>query len=464
MRLTDAQLRWFYRYMHRLLSKTVALQVLSDVKNRTVVEPDNDQLSQLQSEGWVQYDLPDGASYGDIVRVNTDDDTPMFAYPHEANNAQQLAFLSQGENTPVNWNSVFSLPGDLIANYTADDEPDTTVGRLLLNYIILAEPFGDVIPYQNNIWKPGDIQDQVADALKNDDVSVKQVKRFVNNSYYMGSLSSLCVVTATEKSFTTDPKIDEKKQELFEKYRGQLDDPHVAKEVENELIAMDKEFLEGDKAKRFLDAMGDQAYNTHRKKMFLTQGAVEQFEGGSGSYEFIMNSLMEGWDPADMATMVNELRKGSFNRGFQTQLGGALAKNMLRLFQNVEIKERDCGTTRTVDVTITDDNSESYTNRFIMEGRSKVLLTADNIGGYTGQTVKMRSPAMCRTENGLCSTCAGNIFNDLDQKGINMLVAEIPNRFMMEAMKSMHGKEIDLAEVEDFSYYFPPLKSSMAAK
>lgn len=454
MKLTDRQLKWFQFFISRLLERKVVLQLLSEVQNREIIGLTDNQLKSLRDNGFISKDniegIPSGIGDGDVVKLN--EDKNIFGYLHEDN----LYLLSEGKEIPMHWSDTFELQNGLIGNYKSDTAITTTVGRLLLNYCVLVNPFGDTFEYINDKWKPGDIEDIVADALRNDDVTVQQVKNFVNNSYYIGSLSHLCVVTATEKSFKTDPEITKRKRELFEQHKGELDDPIVAKKVEDELLEMDKQYLEGDKSKRYYDAMGPAAYKNHRKKMFLAEGSTPRFEEGSSHYEFIENSLAEGWDPEDFPTIVNELRKGSFNRGHQTQLGGAMAKNFLRLFQNVELTEVDCGTTRTIKTTIPADQIKFYKGRTIIYNGKKIVLTQDNLSDYADKEIKLRSPVYCRTQKGLCYTCTGQIFKDMDQKAINMMIVEVANTFMQSSMKAMHDTTVDTMEIDSLEPYFSP--------
>lgn len=350
----------------------------------------------------------------------------------------------------MHWEDTFVLKPGMIENYSGQPAI-TSVGRYLLNKVALVAPFGSTIPYINDLWNPESLESTVANYLIEDKVNVDQVIKFIDKCYYLISFSSLCVVTATEKSFTTDPAIVERKKELVKQYRGQLDDPLVSSKIEAELVALDKAYVKGDKCSRYYDAMGKKSYELHRKTMFLTTGTLGTFAEGEQAYTFIVNSLAEGWNPADFAKICNESRRGSYNRGKQTQLGGALAKLIQRVFQNIEIAEDDCGTKRFVEVTIGEKDTRKYFGRTIFVGTKQVVLNLSNVKDYIGKTVKMRSPLTCESKH-LCYACTGQFFKQIDQKGIGIIATQIATTFVNQSMKSMHGSTVDIKDI-DFTKY-----------
>ena len=448
--LSSKSVDWFRNFLHRLYERSVIIDLFTEVQNRPFIELSENRLLELRENGSDMIMEPGGIEEpGDIALAGTPENSD-YVYLWEKK-GDEYVIRHMSENTdgpPVHIQGIMPLTSDLISNYSSSSTGTTTAGLLLLNYLVLDRPFDGVIPYHDEAWDPGDLEDMFAQELREERVTASQVKEAYNNAYFVGSLSNIFTSTATRKSFTTDSRIQERKKELMEKYRGQLDDPLVAKAIEDELIKMDREFVGDDKASDFYDAMGSKSFELHRKKMFMAVGGIEGFEEGSPSYEFIANSLAEGWDAEDFPTIVNELRKGSYNRGVETQEGGALAKRVQRVFQNIEIIEDDCKTTRTMEITLTEDNIEAYRDRIIIDNGQKVRLTDDQMSRYTGSTVRMRSPLLCRTENGLCYTCCGHIYKTLQQKPITMHAAQVANRFMLQAMKAMHGTTIETVVVD----------------
>lgn len=370
-------------------------------------------------------------------------------YLDTSNNVQ--VFGKYDNNPPLHIDDTFTVDGSIVSKY--EGAPETTsVGRYLL-YAGVLEAAVPHVPYPNKAWSTGWLERLITDGLKNDTMTVKQAKDVINRVYRCGMFATMVVPTATEKSFTTDPAIAQRKKELLEQYAGQLDDPLVVAKIENELIAMDKDWVRGNPAMTYYDAMGSKSFNIHRKKMFIALGGVEKFDEKGQGYVFLVNALSEGWDPADFTNMVNELRKGSYSRGVDTMLGGALAKSMQRIFQNLNITAEDCGTTRGIEIMLTTDNVDMFVGRTVLQGDRKIKLDKVNSKSFIGRTVKMRSPMMCQVKDGgLCYVCSGDIFRQLDQKGISMEATAVAYTFQTQAMKAMHGTVIETEKVDYRNY------------
>src|SRR5690606_16419766 len=118
----------------------------------------------------------------------------------------------------------------------------------------------------------------------------------------LGGFTQLWVPAASPKALQTHPDAPKLRAELLEKYKDRLHDPAVIAEIQNALVALDKEWLKGDPVEGFF--LGDKVWNTARKRMFTIHGPESGFEEG-GDAELIVNSLDEGWDITKMPVMVN---------------------------------------------------------------------------------------------------------------------------------------------------------------
>jgi len=339
-----------------------------------------------------------------------------------------------------------------ISNWTKPKSESTTIGLYLLNYIILASVFGDKIDYVNEEWDIGKIEKQIAKGILDDEISVAEYRKYIDNAYFIGHFSELCVPTVTERSFITDPKVAVRKAELLEQYKGQLNDPIIIEKIESELIAMDKAWLVDDPSAGFHNANAKKSYGIHRKKLFITVGGIEAFDQDGASYNFIENSLDEGWDPNDMDIIANETRKGSYNRGAETQKGGAQTKFILRVFQDISITENDCGTKTTVKHMITKANYLNYVGRAIKEGTKFIILDDNSVVNYIGKEVDLRTPLSCKTTDGLCHMCSGQKFKQSGIESIGTRAIGISSKFMLASMKAFHGKVISVTNIDPFEF------------
>ncbi len=276
MQLTKNKIEYLAMFRSKALNMKFALGLLTRVRNRPVEpsEPgvlflDGDTLKYLDTEGNVKI------------------------------------FGKDEGGPPVRPTDTFMIDKTLVTTYEGKAE-ETTVGRYLL-YAGVIEPTMPDVPYPNKAWSSRWLEGLITDGLRMDTLSVQNAKSAIDRIYRCGMFSNMVVPTASEKSFTTDPEIVKRKKELLEKYAGQLDDPLIVAKIEDELITMDKKWVSGDPAADYYNAMGEKSFSIHRKKMFITLGGVEEFNEKGAGYVFIMNSLAEGWDPADFANLVYEL-------------------------------------------------------------------------------------------------------------------------------------------------------------
>lgn len=346
----------------------------------------------------------------------------------------------------------FTIEQGDIENYSGSSQK-TTVGRFIFNYIILVNPFNDLIPYINDLAKLGKIEKIIAEYMITGKVTVDQFNIFLNNAYFIGHFTELGVPTLSDKAFGPPPDLKKVKKALFEKHKGNLNDPKVIKEIEDVLFKMDKEYLKDDPCTIFFDGLGSKSYDIHRKKMYLTVGGIEAFETDNNSYVFMKNSLNEGWEKRDFKIISDEIRKASFSRGAETAKAGDQTKFILRIFNNVMIKEDDCGTTRGLSVTLNEKEIGSYVGRTVIVGGKQTTITFDNKNQFANKPIKIRSPMYCSAKQGLCYKCCGSIYEKLGVSAIGMEMINVSSTMMMIMMKNFHGTKVEFVDVNPLEYF-----------
>ena len=362
-------------------------------------------------------------------------------------------YLDNGLNRIIGETDTFSLNKDDLKCVNENIE-ETTAGRLLLNVLLVEHPFGGVIPYINKSgFDLKGLESTVSKKLLTGELSVDSYKQYVNNLFFIGHFTELCVPNFTRASLTTSPDMKKIKEELFKKYAGKLDDPESIMEIENTLISADKEYLKNDDSMRFYAPLGGKPFNIARKKMYLTVGGIESFSKDSGKYTFIRNSLSEGWDVSQMPAYANEIRKGSYNRGHEKQLGGAQTKYSVRVFQDLVLTEEDCPTHKGLVVDFVKYPIKDFIGRYILDKGNWVEITNENMSKYADGQYVMRSPMYCKTQHGLCKVCAGKMFSKLDVKHISMYIVDISSTFTTMALKLMHGSKLEMINLGDLNQY-----------
>lgn len=345
-----------------------------------------------------------------------------------------------------------TLYKDDIENYTSIEPIVTTYGRYLANYFSLANPFGSVIPYINEEISIPKMEDIIAEKIRNKELTTEQGGKYLDNTFFIGSFGEMAIPGLTRKALTTSPEVKKRKKELLEKYKNQLDDPIILAQIEDELIKLDKEWLKGDPSMGFYGDTGKK-FNVHRKKQYIIGGLVEDFTKEKGKYEFIENSLSDGWSIDSFVTICNEIRKGSYSRGLETAFGGALSKNVLRLMQNLTLTAEDCGTKEYLDITLTKELSTKFIGRYILDNGKLIVLTKDNINNYIDKKVKLRSLMYCKQKDGYCHICAGEFFKNLGQDVIGVLALELTSTFTKLSLKKMHGTKLSTATIDSLQKF-----------
>lgn len=339
-----------------------------------------------------------------------------------------------------------------IENFNDTTPITTTYGRYIANYFSLANPFGSIIPYINKEVTIPAIESIIADKIRTKELTTEQGGKYLDNTFFIGSFGEMAIPGLTRKSLTTSPEVKKRKKELLVKYKDQLDDPVILAQIEDELIKLDKEWLKGDPSMGFYGDTGKK-FNIHRKKQYVIGGLIEDFSKEKGKYEFITNSLSDGWDIDSFVTICNEIRKGSYGRGIETAKGGALSKSVLRLMQNLKITGDDCKTTEYLDFILTEELAPKFYGRYIIENGRLVLLDKNNYKQYINKHVKMRSLMYCKQKDGYCHICAGEYFKNLGQDVIGVLALELTSVFTKMSLKGMHGIKLKTAEISSLNKY-----------
>ena len=354
------------------------------------------------------------------------------------------------------FNEEITVHSGQIANYNDGKGPmKTRVGLLVVNYVFLAEPFGDKLPYINEtITKIDQIEGPMLPLVLDGVISVHQYNDYRANAFFLGQFSELCVPVFSKKALMTSPEVKKRKKELLEENKEALanGDAVVMNKIENELITLDKEWMKDDPAMGFLANDPGKSFNVHRKKMFIAGGMVEQF-GHKNQFSFVENSLAEGWSQKDLPSRCNEIRSNSYSRAMETAKGGEETKFIIRVFQNTKILEENCNTDHYLRVDLTRTNHKEFYFRYILQGGEEIELTDDNITGFIGKSVQMRSPMHCHTKGGYCYTCAGGLFKRLGQESLTFVAVALSSSFTTAALKKQHGgsiKTIDLDGVNKF--------------
>ena len=360
----------------------------------------------------------------------------------EKNKEEKLEKCRVGEPIYLFTNKI-QAPKGLLKNLKSN--VDTTVGRLLMNKILIDRVFGDRIEYINKSMTVKKTFDPImAKGLANKTITVKEYIDWTNSVYFLEGLSKLCVWSQTAK-FMTGPdkikKIKAKAMKDLEKKYGKdwaKDRSHVA-EFKKILMEADIEYLKDDPTFGKL-ASGSNLSNG-RLKRHLTFGDEAGFDKKTGKTVFVPNSLDEKYtdDKEQLTAVFNAIRSASYDRGKETQKGGAATKDILRSTSSITITGDDCGSKEGKKVLVTKQNYKALASRYVIRNGKSVLFTDSD--KYIGKEVEIRSPMYCNNKDqSFCKKCVGDNISRFPN--ISFPVIEVSSVLMHIAMKSMHNTQV----------------------
>lgn len=333
----------------------------------------------------------------------------------------------------------------------ADRDLDTTIGNLLVNYILLIYPFNDHYPFITGPISVSKIEDWIARDLDRT-ITVEQYLKFTDAAFYLTNFTQISVWAATPKTVVPPPGIQEFRDKLLEEYKDRLHDPVVAAEIDKQLVEYYKEYIKGDPGVNFL--MSKKSIDTVARKLFLMQGVDARLDDGP-HVNPVTRSLVEGWDVSKFPDMMDGLRAGSYSRGAQTALGGEQVKWLMRTSSNMRITQKDCGSTLGDIFLVTPNNVQSLVGFSIIEnGKTVEINDMEQANKYLGKKVEKRTPMYCKLDKtDYCEICCGKNLS-ANPKALSMAVSEYGSIFMNLMMKKMHvsGLSVEKADLKEIIF------------
>jgi len=372
------------------------------------------------------------------------------------NDNEELFLITDDYKEPVlNIKTKITIEKGFLPN--VEEDLETTVGRVIANYVLLSRVFGDKIKYINQPFTVSDIEDgYIAKYLEIDknnpkNITVDEYTKFVDSVSYLTRLNRIIVHAGTPKILTRPEGIEEYRQKLIEEAKKKYGEDAMSRldvvgEIDKKLEEYEREYLKDDPTlapKISGKTMGA------LKKMYASYGHGGDFFYNDGKAHYIEESLEEGWrdNQEDITILYNDIRMASYKRGAETQKGGYTAKQGLRATTDLKIVKGDCGSRVGLSVKLTKDNYKSYIGRYMIQNNKPVLITEDNVKPLIGKTISIRSPMFCHMDTHFCSTCMGKNVENYEN-GISIMVINMAGVILNASMKAMHDQSIKLAKLD----------------
>ena len=334
----------------------------------------------------------------------------------------------------------------------------TTVGRWVFNKCFIEQDLFDLFHYIN---KPVNdkifdyINDTLSSALLEDKIDLQVLKNYLIRTQKFQPYSNILSAGFSDKMLMMGKFLRPYKEKLLKQYEKDLQDPdkklYAISKIEKELLDIAKKELGLDPSMDLYDSGAKGKFGNNFKNIFVLKGASKDPDPSKG-YNIITSNYAEGTSREDYVNMAKSMTEGPYKRGVKTQVGGYWEKLFLRAFQHLTLGPAgsDCGTKRTITITIDKKIASMVMYCYVVEGNRLVELTSDNINNYIGKTVKMRFSSLCeyKEKGKICNVCAGNFFYRAGFKNVGVALPQLASRIKNIAMKAFHDSTIKLHEID----------------
>ena len=333
----------------------------------------------------------------------------------------------------------------------------TTVGLWVFNKAFIEPHLFDLLGYVNEpIGKKtfGKLNKKLSYALVEDKISIDVFREYITKTQKFQPYCTVLAPSVTTTCLQIPSKIRKLKQELFKKYEKELaaNDPIVATKIEKELLAECKKILKDDE---FMDLVNSEArisFGNNFKNMYVFRGAIRESDPTKPGFTIIKSNYSEGMSAEDYADFANSLTAGPYSRAKKTAVGGYYEKGMVKAFQHLRAlpEGTDCGTKRTLPVTLTKDNIDSWMYSYVVGPNGQLTeITTDTQDQFIGKTVKLRYAALCESKEGICSKCSGHLFNRIGLDEVGIASYQIMSVIKNISMKAFHDSTIKILDLEE---------------
>lgn len=294
------------------------------------------------------------------------------------------------------------------------------------------------IPIDKKKYKQ--ITQKLSYAMLEDRVTTDQYKRFIMGLQKFMPYSTIICPTTSIDMLMISKKIEPEKQKLLKHYSKELEagDAFTMNKIENELLEYSRELLRNEPAMDNINSGAGADWSNNFKNMNVIKGAQKNPDPTKG-YNLITSCYMEGSSKEDYPKLANSLSAGPYARARKTAEGGYLEKLFLSAFQHVTLGPRgsDCGTKRTIDITLDNTYLPLLMYSYIVEGNKLVRLDSTNMESYINKRVKIRFSSLCENEC-ICNKCAGDLYYLLDVKNIGTATPQLASCIKNISMKAFH--------------------------
>ena len=338
----------------------------------------------------------------------------------------------------------------------------TTAGMWVFNKYFIEPHVSGVTGY---VMEPmtkktyGKIKKKLSYALMEDEITVADVKDYLEKTQEFMKFTTILSWHWSDKMLTLTDVVDKEKNKLRKQNKEALDagDIKVAEDMEKQLLKYATDYIGNDPGMDgFLSGAGGTVGNNF-KNMYVMKGA--QKDAITGKYNVITSNYADGVSKDEYSKMANSLSIGPYSRANKTAIGGWNEKRYVLAFQEMKLgpKGSDCGTNKTITVTLEGSYLTQMMYSYIVEGNRLVRLDSTNMDKYKGKTVKMRFASLCHgvgKTHDFCNKCIGDYFYIIGMENVGIATAQLQSTLKNIAMKAFHAGTLKYTTI-DLNKAFP---------
>ena len=336
----------------------------------------------------------------------------------------------------------------------------TTVGLWVFNKAFI-EP--DLVPLLGYVNTPitkkqfKKLNKKISYAVIEDDLSLEAMKKFIIKTQKFQPYCNILSPSFTPNMFKISDAVSSKKDELFKKYEKELsnNDPATSQAIEKELIDLSKDLLKDDPSIDMIESGAKADWGNNFSNVFVMRGAVKEADPSKGrNYSIIKGNYLDGVKPEEYAAFADSLTGGPYARAKKTEVGGYIEKTFVKAFEHIKVlpEGTDCHTKKTITVTLDSGNIEMWMYSYVVEGNTLTEITSKNMNKFIGKTVKLRFSALCESKEGICSKCAGSLFNRINITNVGIATYNMASVMKNISMKSFHDSTVKIQKMSDYGY------------
>jgi hypothetical protein len=288
---------------------------------------------------------------------------------------------------------------------------------------------------------------------------ISKYNSFIDNFEWLmgGPIAHIINPSISESMMRLHPETKKLREDLFKKHDKELKAGNtiLAAQIEKQLCdhAWQKLVEANDPSiDIYLSDCGISFANNFKTSFIMKGPVIDNTDPDGMKYNIITTNLNEGISKDDFIYMADSGVLGAYSVGMATGISGYYTKKYNALFQDITLlpKGSDCGSTKTIKVTITPKNSGIWGkyHYHMVKGKPE-LITPDTVSKYIGKTLDMRTPMGCEAKKPhICNKCYGDLSYMLGKLNVGKTYSVIPNTMMNADLKKKHDTTVKLGVID----------------